>query len=196
MLRKKPPGELLSETAHAVEREYRILKALGTYTASLPGGSNHPDAVPVPKVYCLCEDKAIVGTNFYVMEFVEGRIFADYRMLELPKKERVECWYSAMRTLAALHRLTPAKVGLEKYGKPADFYVRQMKLLGGISKMQAMAEDEKTGKQVGQIPGIDEFLSWFKSNMPKDENTLIHGDYKIDNLVCSNRNPTTFCTIS
>lgn len=90
VLRKKPPGDLLSPTAHAIEREFRVLAALGKHNASLPGTIRHQDAVPVPAVYCLCEDKSIVGTNFYVMEFVEGRIFSDPRMIQLPKHERRE----------------------------------------------------------------------------------------------------------
>lgn len=94
VLRKKPPGDLLSPTAHAVEREYRILSCINKHNASLDASkyngdvTRHPDAVPVPKVFCLCEDKSVVGTNFYVMEFVEGRIFTDSRMLEIPKEER------------------------------------------------------------------------------------------------------------
>lgn len=94
VLRKKPPGDLLSPTAHAVEREHRILASLNKFNSTLDasayGGNfkKHPDAVPVPQVYCLCEDKAVVGTNFYIMEFVEGRIFTDIRMLEVPKEER------------------------------------------------------------------------------------------------------------
>jgi aminoglycoside phosphotransferase (APT) family kinase protein len=100
VLRKKPPGQLVSKTAHAVEREFRVLRALGEHNARLPGnpGSGphdderlkHADAVPVPKVYVLCEDAEVLGTPWYIMEFVEGRIFEDVRMLSMPKEERVE----------------------------------------------------------------------------------------------------------
>ncbi|EPQ27688.1 uncharacterized protein PFL1_04826 [Pseudozyma flocculosa PF-1] len=181
VLRKKPQGELMSATAHAIEREYRILKALSNFNKTLP--ANSADAVPVPEVFCLCEDKGIVGTNFYIMEFIQGRIFADIRMLPLPKDERRQCWFSAMRTLAALHRLDPSRVGLADYGKDRDFYTRQMKSLGKVSSIQAKAKDRKTGQETGEVPGIDRFLQWFAANMPSDENTLIHGDYKIDNLI-------------
>ncbi|KAN0064201.1 hypothetical protein ACQY0O_003368 [Thecaphora frezii] len=181
VLRKKPQGELMSATAHAIEREYRILKALGTYNKTLP--ANSADAVPVPQVYCLCEEEGIVGTHFYIMEFVQGRIFDDFRMLQLPKEERRQCWFSAMRTLAALHRLKPSQVGLGDYGKNRDFYTRQMKSLGKVSHVQAQAQDLKTGKPTGEVPGIDRFLQWFSKHMPADENTIIHGDYKIDNLI-------------
>lgn len=90
VLRKKPPGQLVSSTAHAVEREYRILSAIGKHNQSSPvnGDMKHPNAVPVPQVYCLCEDLDIIGTPFYVMEFLAGRIFSDIRMLMLPKQER------------------------------------------------------------------------------------------------------------
>ncbi|PWN50149.1 hypothetical protein IE53DRAFT_379983 [Violaceomyces palustris] len=87
VLRKKPPGSLVSKKAHAIEREYRILQAVGLHNERL-GSSDHRDSVPVPKVYCLCEQENIVGTSFYIMEFVEGRIFADLRMITLPKEER------------------------------------------------------------------------------------------------------------
>ncbi|TKY86907.1 hypothetical protein EX895_004195 [Sporisorium graminicola] len=182
VLRKKPPGSLLSSTAHAVEREYRILKALHTYTASLPAGSS--DGVPVPEVFCLCEDKSIVGTAFYVMQFIDGRIFEDYRFLQISdKEERRKCWLSAIDTLAALHRVDPAKIGLADYGKREGFYTRQMKSLGKVSTVQAKVEDKETGKPVGPLPGIEQFLQWFGRNMPKDENTIVHGDFKIDNLI-------------
>ncbi|EST06957.1 Aminoglycoside phosphotransferase [Kalmanozyma brasiliensis GHG001] len=182
VLRKKPPGSLMSSTAHAVEREYRILKALHDYTAGLPEGSK--DAVPVPKVFCLCEDKAVVGTAFYVMAFVDGRIFEDYRFLQISdKEERKKCWLSAIDTLAALHRVDPSAIGLGDYGKREGFYTRQMKSLGRVSAIQAKIEDQSTGQPVGPLPRGEDFLRWFAQNMPKDENTIVHGDYKIDNLI-------------
>ena len=88
ILRKKPAGKLVSKTAHAVEREFRIIEALGRYNDSLKGGREDAEAVPVPSVYCLCEDSSVVGTPFYIMEFIKGRIFTDSRMLSLPKEER------------------------------------------------------------------------------------------------------------
>ncbi|SPO31870.1 related to Phosphotransferase enzyme family domain protein [Ustilago trichophora] len=182
VLRKKPPGSLLSSTAHAVEREYRILKAVHTYTASLP--PNSPDRVPVPEVFCLCEDNDIVGTPFYIMQFITGRIFEDYRFLQLASKaERAACWFSAIDTLAALHRINPASIGLGDYGKTSGFYTRQMKSLGKVSSIQAKVQDKDTSQPVGPLPGIERFLTWFSSNMPSDENTIVHGDYKIDNLI-------------
>ncbi|GAC94983.1 hypothetical protein PHSY_002556 [Pseudozyma hubeiensis SY62] len=182
VLRKKPPGSLLSSTAHAVEREYRILKALFEYTKGLPEDSR--DRIPVPEVFCLCEEKEIVGTAFYVMEFIDGRIFEDYRFLQIAdKEERRRCWMSAIDTLAALHRVNPAKIGLGDYGKPNGFYTRQMKSLGKVSSIQAEVKDDKTGEKVGALPRGIEFLEWFSRNMPADETGIVHGDYKIDNLI-------------
>lgn len=82
-----------------------------------------------------------------------------------------------------MHRIKPNDIGLEGYGKPADFYPRQLKALGRISFLQSKAVDEETGKEVGEIPGFGELVEFFKRNLPKDENTICHGDYKIDNLV-------------
>lgn len=185
VLRKKPPGGLMSSTAHAIEREYRILSALHKFNESLPSdGSRDQDRVPVPQVFCLCEDSKIVGTNFYIMAFVTGRIFEDYRLLELSsKEERKQCWISALTTLAALHRIKPESVGLADYGGAKAFYTRQMKSLGKVSHVQSGVKDRETGEVVGPIPGIDDFLTWFGRNMPADENVLVHGDYKIDNLI-------------
>jgi aminoglycoside phosphotransferase (APT) family kinase protein len=93
VLRKKPPGKLVSKSAHAIEREFRILQAIGRHNKAAPvnGDMKHPDAVPVPEVFCLCEDSEVIGTPFYVMEFLKGRIFSDIRMIMLPKEER-EKW--------------------------------------------------------------------------------------------------------
>ncbi len=139
----------------------------------------------MPEVFCLCEDKAVVGTAFYIMQFIDGRIFEDYRFLQLAdKEERRKCWLSAIDTLAALHRIKPDAIGLGDYGKNSGFYTRQMKSLGKVSSIQAKVEEkDQPGKTVGPLPGGEKFLAWFSENMPKDENTIVHGDYKIDNLI-------------
>ncbi|KAI8146910.1 kinase-like domain-containing protein [Fennellomyces sp. T-0311] len=172
VLRKKPPGTLLSSTAHAVEREYRIIKALGESTD-----------VPVPKVYTLCNDKSVIGTPFYVMEFLKGRIFEDVRMPSIPYEERRKCWLSAMETLAKLHRVDFKGIGLGDYGKSSGFYDRQIRSLAKVSAAQAAAVDEETKQAVGPIPRLDELFAWFKKNQVADQATIVHGDYKIDNLV-------------
>ncbi|KAI8147441.1 kinase-like domain-containing protein [Fennellomyces sp. T-0311] len=172
VMRKKPPGQLLSKTAHAVEREFRVLDALG-----------RSSDVPVPKVYALCEDTSVLGTPFYIMEFLEGRIFSDVRMLGMPYEERKKCWYSAVETLAKLHKVDYVKVGLKGYGKDAGFYNRQMVSFAKISKTQGAVKDEDTGELVGDIPRIDELFAWFKRNQVADQATIVHGDYKIDNMI-------------
>lgn len=176
VMRKKPPGKLLSKTAHAVEREYKIMKAL------------QDTDVPVPKMYCLCEDDSVLGSAFYVMEFVTGRIFADVRLTEIKDdKERRAIWHSAITTLAKLHKVDFRKVGLSDYGSHKDFYPRQIKSLGNVSAAQAQARgvDEDTGKEVsvGKIPGQDHLLEWYAKECPTGELTIVHGDYKLDNFI-------------
>jgi aminoglycoside phosphotransferase (APT) family kinase protein len=105
VMRKKPPGKLLSKTAHQVEREYRIISALES------------TEVPVPKTYCLCEDPSIIGTSFYIMEFLDGRIFEDHAMPGVSPEERTELWRDAVRTLAKFHRVDYKSLGLEDFGK-------------------------------------------------------------------------------
>ncbi|KAK0563403.1 hypothetical protein OC844_002239 [Tilletia horrida] len=189
VLRKKPPGTLLSPTAHAIDREFRILQAVGKYNDSLPSSSSgagrpHEDAVPVPRVFCLCSDNDVLGTPFYVMAFVQGRIFSDVRMLSMSTyEEREAAWQSAIRTLANLHRIDPAKIGLGDYGKRSDFYPRQLKALSTVAGKQAEAVDKETGEQVGPIPEFGKLVRWFSKNLPPDENRIVHGDFKIDNLI-------------
>jgi aminoglycoside phosphotransferase (APT) family kinase protein len=96
-------------------------------------------------------------------------------------------WTSALRTLSALHRINPSSIGLDGYGKPSDFYPRQLKALSTISTIQGKTKDKETGEQVGEIPGFADLVTWFRENLPKDENTICHGDYKIDNLVSGSR---------
>ncbi|KAF9169731.1 hypothetical protein BGX21_009852 [Mortierella sp. AD011] len=171
VLRKKPAGALLSSTAHAVEREFRILKALG-----------EKSNVPVPKVYTLCEDTSVIGTPFYVMEFLQGRIFSDVTLSKLPFEERRLCWLSAVDTLAKLHKVDYVSIGLESYGKNSGFYRRQISSLTKVSAAQAKAQDAN-GVEVGPIPGMDEVTAWFKDAEVKDSSSIVHGDYKMDNLV-------------
>ncbi|KAF4626474.1 hypothetical protein G7Y89_g11685 [Cudoniella acicularis] len=179
VMRKKPPGKLVSKTAHQVEREYRIIHAL------------EKTDVPVPKAYCLCEDDTVIGTPFYIMEFLDGRIIEDPTIPGVTPAERTEMWHDAIRTLAKLHRVNPKDVGLESYGKPSGFYDRQIKTFTTISKAQADTVDIETKQPVGQIPHIEEMLSYFKNRslQPKDRGTPIHGDYKIDNLVYHKTEP-------
>ncbi|KAK4891381.1 hypothetical protein LTR27_010035 [Elasticomyces elasticus] len=177
VLRKKPPGKLLSKTAHQVDREYRVIHAL-----------ENTD-VAVPKAYCLCEDESIIGTAFYIMEFLDGRMFENPSFPGVIAEDRREMWHDAIRTLGKLHRIRPKDVGLETFGKPAGFYNRQLRTFGRLAESQAAAKDKDSGEAVGQLPHFDDFISFFANNQPKDRGVLVHGDYKIDNLVFHKTEP-------
>ncbi|KAK2765399.1 Acyl-CoA dehydrogenase member 10 [Arachnomyces sp. PD_36] len=179
VLRKKPPGQLLSKTAHKVEREYQIIHALESTD------------VPVPKAYCLCEDSSIIGTPFYIMEFLDGRIFEDPSIPGVSAEERNELWHDAIRTLAKFHRVDPKSVGLEKFGRPSGFYDRQLATFTTIQSRQAEAVDVDTKVPVGDLPHFKDMVSFFsnKPTQPPDMGTFVHGDYKIDNIVFHKTEP-------
>jgi aminoglycoside phosphotransferase (APT) family kinase protein len=203
VLRKKPAGQLLSKTAHQVEREYTVLAALQRHNSQK---STKPEQrVPVPIPYVLCEDSSIIGTPFYIMEFLDGRIFTDSSMPGVPRKEQHEwyvpntahpntvlnscrflSWLAAVRALAALSSLSPHSIGLSSFGSSKPYFPRQLKSLGGVSKAQAAAVDVDTNVPIGPIPGYDALTTWYAAHLP-DETKLgpriVHGDYKLDNLV-------------
>ena len=179
VLRKKPPGRLVSKTAHKVEREYRIIHALrGT-------------GVPAPRAYVLCEDSSVIGTPFYVMEFLDGRIIEDPAMPGVSAQDRTEMWSDAIRTLAKLHSVDARAVNLEDFGKPKGFYNRQIATWRTICEAQARVADAETGEEVGDLPHFDDMMRFFEDagRQPRDRGTLIHGDYKIDNLVFHRTEP-------
>ncbi|KAG2153193.1 kinase-like domain-containing protein [Suillus clintonianus] len=184
VLRKKPAGQLLSSTAHQIEREYRILSALHRYNTS---PTTKPEQiVHVPQPFVLCEDKSVIGTPFYIMEYLEGRIFTDTRMLELPPHDRRECWISAIRSLAALAALDPFQIGLDNFGPTTDYFPRQIKSLTRISVAQSQAIDVETGKATGNVPYFEEMVDWYQNNLPDERKTglrIVHGDYKLDNII-------------
>jgi aminoglycoside phosphotransferase (APT) family kinase protein len=184
VLRKKPAGKLVSRTAHQVEREYTVLAAIHKHNL-LP--TTRPESrVPVPQVFGLCEDSDVIGTPFYIMEFLEGRIFTDMSMPGVSPKVRRECWLSAVRALGALSSLDPLKVGLATFGSQKPYFPRQMKSLSKVTHAQAAVKDVDTGKPVGAIPGWDELMAWYERNLPDERKTgvrIVHGDYKLDNVV-------------
>ncbi|KAL6715721.1 hypothetical protein ACLMJK_006682 [Lecanora helva] len=179
VLRKRPPGQLLSKTAHRVDREYRIIHAL-----------ENTD-VPVPKVWCLCEDVTVLGTAFYIMEFLDGRIFEDASFPGVTATERRDMWHDAVRTLGKLHRVSPSSVNLSSFGPSSDFYNRQLRTFSAISSSQAQAVDIETKVPVGKMPHYDDTVAFLRDaeTQPQDRATLIHGDYKIDNLVFHKTEP-------
>ncbi|KAH9834079.1 kinase-like domain-containing protein [Rhodofomes roseus] len=184
VLRKKPAGQLVSSTAHQIEREYTMLRALHKHNTN---PSTPPEGrVPIPEPIILCEDKEIIGTPFYIMEFLDGRIFTDVRMPEVSPETRRECWLSAVRALAALTSLPPADLGLSSFGPSSAYFPRQIKSLSRVSAAQAAVTDVDTHKSVGEIPRFGELIAWYQRSLPDERKTglrIVHGDYKLDNLV-------------
>lgn len=165
VLRRKPPGELL-KSAHAVEREYRVLKGLAE------------TAVPVPKVHFLSIDKTVVGTTFFVMEYVEGRIYWEASLPDLGREDRAEVFDQMNRTLAALHSVDYEAVGLGEYGKPGNYFERQIARWSG-----QYSNDEEAGR----IEAMDRLVSWLPRNIPEDEAiSIVHGDFRLDNVIFRN----------
>ncbi|MEM9621264.1 MAG: phosphotransferase [Pseudomonadota bacterium] len=161
VMRKQPPGELLP-SAHQVDREYRVMQALWD------------TEVPVPRMYCLCEDTAIIGTKFYVMEMVEGRLFTETQLPHLNPAERRAIYLDLARVMGLLHRVDPAAVGLAEFGRPGNYYERQ---IGRWSKQYVASKTE-------QIDAMDKLIEWLPSNIPEAAGTVIvHGDYRLGNVL-------------
>jgi aminoglycoside phosphotransferase (APT) family kinase protein len=161
VLRKKPPGQLL-KSAHQVDREYRVMHALAD------------SEVPVPKMHLLCEDETVLGTSFYVMEWVDGRVITDSRLPNLAPPERTALYDHYVEVLAALHRVDPAAVGLAEFGRPGNYYARQ------ISRWSRQYEASKTSL----IPSMEAVMKWLPENIPpSDESGIVHGDYRVGNCV-------------
>ncbi|KIY02906.1 uncharacterized protein Z520_01371 [Fonsecaea multimorphosa CBS 102226] len=181
VLRKKPPGKLLTTAAHQVEREYRVISALNK------GATN----IPVPKTYCLCEDSDVIGTPFYIMEFLDGRIFQEAYIPGVSAEERRLMWKAAVQTLARLHAVDPISIGLTNFGKPVGFYARQIRTLKRLDEGYSKVVDVASKEAVGRIPGMDEMVAFFEDERyaPQDRGAITHGDYKIDNLVWHKTKP-------
>jgi len=173
VLRRKPPGKLLP-SAHAVDREYRIISAL------------HPTGFPVAKPYLLCEDESIVGTMFYVMDCVEGRILWEPALPSLSNKERTATYDAMNETLARLHMLDYEKLGLADFGKPGNYIARQ------ISRWTKQYVASETVK----IPEMDRLMVWLPENVPPGERTsIVHGDYRLDNMVLHPTEPKVLAVL-
>ncbi|HUP24546.1 MAG TPA: phosphotransferase [Thermoanaerobaculia bacterium] len=161
VLRRKPPGKLLP-SAHAVDREYRVITALGRTD------------VPVPRTYCLCTDDSVIGTWFYVMEFVEGRVLWEYTLPESDPAERTAIYDALNETLAKLHSVDYLALGLEDYGKPGNYFARQ---IHRWSKQYRASEGSR-------IEAMDRLMAWLPEHIPADdETTIVHGDYRLDNSI-------------
>ncbi|KVL07552.1 phosphotransferase [Burkholderia ubonensis] len=162
VLRRQPPGELL-KSAHAVDREFRILTALsGT-------------AVPVARPYHLCEDRDVIGSLFYVMSYEDGRIFWSPALRDLPKPDRAICYDAVLQTMVALHEVDVDAAGLSDYGRPGNYFERQ---IGVWTKQYRAAETER-------LDAMEMLIDWLPKACPADTGrpALVHGDFRIDNLM-------------
>ena len=163
VLRRKPPGELL-KSAHAVDREFRVITAL------------RDTDVPVPKTYVLCEDEDVIGSMFYVMEYMEGRILWDPLLPEAADNTERGAIYDAMnQTMAALHNVDVDAVGLSDFGRPGNYFERQT---ARWSKQYRASETQ-------HIEAMETLMTWLADNMPADDGavSLVHGDYRLDNMM-------------
>lgn len=161
VLRRKPPGNLL-KSAHAVDREYKIIKALKKVN------------FPVPETHILCTDESVIGTIFYVMEFLQGRIFWDADMPDCTIKERSEIYDDLNKNLAVLHNLDYESLGLSDFGVPGNYFARQ---ISRWSKQYRYSETKK-------IKEMDKLIEWLPQNIPdNDESSIVHGDYRLDNVI-------------
>jgi aminoglycoside phosphotransferase (APT) family kinase protein len=161
VLRRKPPGVLLP-SAHAVDREYRVITALAK------------TEVPVPRTFCLCTDDAIIGTWFFVMEYVEGRVLWEPLLPGLTPGERGEIYDAMNDVLTRLHGVDVEAVGLTDFGKPGNYFARQ---IHRWSKQYRASETRR-------IEAMKRLMEWLPENIPPaDETTLVHGDYRLDNMI-------------
>jgi aminoglycoside phosphotransferase (APT) family kinase protein len=161
VLRKKPPGVLL-KSAHQVEREFRIMRALGATD------------VPVPRMHVLCEDESVIGTPFYVMDFLEGRIFRDPQLPDLSPAERSAIYDNMNEVLARLHKVDHVKVGLGDFGKAGNYFDRQ--IARWITQYRAAQTDE--------IAEMERLIEWMPKNVPADDSiSIAHGDYRLENTI-------------
>lgn len=167
VLRKKPSGQLLP-SAHAIEREYRIMSALA-----------HTD-VPVPRMLCMCTDSQVLGTPFYVMEFVEGRVFWDPTLPEVSPGERKAIYNDMNRVISALHQVDYQRLGLGDFGRPGNYVERQ---IFRWSKQYRASETER-------IEAMEHLIEWLPEHLPTVQSpSIVHGDFRIDNLIVSPSEP-------
>jgi aminoglycoside phosphotransferase (APT) family kinase protein len=161
VLRRKPPGKLLP-SAHAVDREYRVIRAL------------HATGFPVARPHVLCEDAAVIGTAFYVMDCVEGRVLWDQALPGMRRTERAAIWDELNRVIAWLHSIDYRAVGLEGFGKPGNYIERQ---IARWTKQYQASETEP-------IEAMNNLIAWLPDNIPPETGTaVVHGDFRLDNVI-------------
>jgi aminoglycoside phosphotransferase (APT) family kinase protein len=174
VLRRKPPGQVL-KSAHAVDREFRVISALATTD------------VPVARAVHLCSDDNVIGSMFYLMSFVDGRIFWDAALPELAPQERPGIYDAINRTLAALHSVDVAAVSLADYGHPGNYFERQ---IATWTRQYGLSQTE-------DIAAMNYLIEWLPANTPEDDGriALIHGDFRIDNLIFARNSHTLLAVI-
>lgn len=173
VLRKQPPGELLP-SAHQVGREYQVMAAL------------MDSAVPVPRMRCLCTDKSVIGADFYVMDYVSGRVFSDASLPGLNPEERRGIYLDLARILASLHRIDPADVGLGDFGRPGNYFSRQISRW--TKQYRASATD--------RIEAMERLMEWLPENVPDSEQmSIVHGDFRVGNCLIGQDSPTVAAVI-
>jgi aminoglycoside phosphotransferase (APT) family kinase protein len=161
VLRRKPPGKLLP-SAHAVDREYRVITAL------------HKVDFPVARPRVLCEDESVIGTAFYVMDYVEGRVLWDQSLPGMTKAQRGEIWDELNRVVALLHTIDFGKIGLQDFGKPGNYIERQ---IARWTKQYQASETER-------VEAMNNLIAWLPKNIPPSAaTTVVHGDYRLDNAI-------------
>jgi aminoglycoside phosphotransferase (APT) family kinase protein len=167
VLRRKPPGTLLP-SAHAVDREFRIMRALAA------------TRVPVPRCLALCEDPSVIGSAFYVMEYVEGRIFRDPALPSVSRAERGPIYTEMNRVIAELHSLDPNTLGLADYGRAGNYIERQV---------QRWTKQYRAS-QTEDIPAMNRLIEWLPLHIPPaDETRIVHGDFRLDNVIFDPHEP-------
>jgi aminoglycoside phosphotransferase (APT) family kinase protein len=161
VLRRKPPGALLP-SAHAVDREFRVMRALAA------------TGVPVPRCLALCEDPAVIGSVFFVMEYVGGRIFRDPTLADLPREARAPIYAEMNRVIAALHSLDPVALGLGDYGRSGNYIQRQVQRW----------TTQYRAAQTEDITAMERLIDWLPLHIPPgDETRIVHGDFRLDNVI-------------
>ena len=161
VIRKQPPGELLP-SAHAVDREYRVMDAL------------KDTGVPVPKMFSLCEDTTIIGTKFYLMEMVEGRVYIKTALPALSQEDRKAVYLDMVRVLATLHQIDPETIGLDTFGRSGNYIARQV---SRWTKQYQASETET-------IEAMDALIEWLPDHLPDSTNPrIVHGDYRLGNVI-------------
>lgn len=173
VLRRKPSGILL-QSAHAIDREFRLLSAL------------YPVGQPVPKPILYCNDASVIGSEFYLMEAIEGRVYWSGALPDCRQSDRRAIYETLIRTLAALHNIEPAAVGLEDFGRPGNYFERQVERW---TKQYRAAQTE-------DIPAMERLMAWLPSSVPAQERTaIVHGDYRIDNILLAQKSAAALAII-